>query len=55
MRDSFLEGWRLGHMQRYNVSLVPVPGGTAPHRGVSRDKPCDPYPGIEVAGNPNGR
>lgn len=52
-RELFLEGQRLGDMNRYNLPLIPAVGTPFPAGGSYGDQRCFPLPDVERNNNPN--
>jgi starch-binding outer membrane protein, SusD/RagB family len=52
-RDLFLEGQRLGDVQRFNVALKPAPGAAFVFGGTYGTTTCLPLPDAEAQANPN--
>jgi len=54
-RELFLDGHRIGDLQRYNLAFFPAVGLVYPKGGIYGDTKCFPIPSVEIQANPNLR
>ncbi|NJD20795.1 MAG: RagB/SusD family nutrient uptake outer membrane protein [Gemmatimonadetes bacterium] len=54
-RELFLDGHRIGDLQRYNLPFFPAVGVVYPKGGIYGDVKCFPIPAVEINANPNLR
>ncbi len=54
-RELFLDGHRIGDLQRYGLPLFPAVGVVYPKGGIYGDAKCFPIPSVEIQANPNLR
>jgi starch-binding outer membrane protein, SusD/RagB family len=54
-RELFLDGHRVGDLQRYNLPFFPATGVVYVKGGIYGDVKCFPIPAVEINANPNLR